>query len=142
MIIITFGTFDLFHIGHLNILNNCKNYNINDNINEDNTQNILYVGVSTDKFNFEKKQHFPIINESERIKIVSCIKGVDFVFKEESLEQKRDYCLKYKADVLIMGDDHKGRFDFLKEDNIKVIYLDRTEDISTSIIIDKIKMNI
>jgi glycerol-3-phosphate cytidylyltransferase len=137
MRIITFGTFDLFHIGHINILNRCKLYNINEN----NQKNTLIVGVSSDKLNYEKKQHYPIINEIEREKIVFNIKGVDLVFSEESLGDKKDYCIKYKADILIMGDDHKGRFDFLKEDNIEVVYLERTKDISTTLILDKINSN-
>tara|TARA_B110000285_G_scaffold212177_1_gene255486 strand:+ start:331 stop:747 length:417 start_codon:yes stop_codon:yes gene_type:complete len=130
MKIITFGTFDLFHVGHLNILNRCKHF--------DNIENELYVGVSSDKLNFSKKQRNPIISENDRIKIVKHIKGVDHVFLEESLEQKTEYCLTYGIDICIMGDDHKGRYDFLMDHNIKVIYLPRTADVSTTDIIDAI----
>ena len=135
MRIITFGTYDLFHIGHLNIIKRAKKYNIN----ETNKENILFVGVSTDKLNYKKKQKKCIINEKDRMEILNNIKGVDIVFKEESLEQKLEYCLKYKADVLIMGDDHKGRFDYLKNNNIDVVYLSRTPDISTTELLTKIQ---
>ena len=134
MIIITFGTFDLFHIGHLNILTRCKNYN--------NTNNTLVVGISTDEFNFKKKNIYPVISFNMRKEIVHNIKGVDIVFAEHSLEDKLKYCLEYKADILIMGSDHIGRFDYLKEHNIDVIYLERTNDIDTSSIIKKIQSSI
>ena len=133
MRIITFGTYDLFHIGHLNILNRCKKYN--------NEENILIVGVSSDNLNFLKKNRYPIINEIDRIEIISNIKCVDIVFKEESLESKREYCINYNADILIMGDDHKGKFDYLK-DSIEVVYLKRTPDISTTLIIEKNNLRI
>jgi len=131
MRIITFGTFDLFHLGHLNIIKRCKYYNNDDD-------NYLIVGVSSDKLNYDKKQRYPIISEDQRLEIVKNLKRVDEVFIEESLEQKLEYCLKYKADLLIMGDDHLGRFDFLKDSNIDVVYLPRTNDISTTDIINKI----
>ena len=130
MIVITFGTFDLFHIGHLNIIKKCENYK--------DGNNKVIVGLSSDKFNFEKKNKYPIIPLNNRMEIVKNLKDVDEVFIEESLEKKREYCLKYNADVLIMGSDHKGRFDYLEKDNIKVVYTERTKDISTSEIIDKI----
>jgi glycerol-3-phosphate cytidylyltransferase len=104
MIVITFGTFDLFHIGHLNILKKCREYKTNNNK--------VIVGVSSDKLNENKKNKIPITKLSDRIEIIKNIKGVHEVFIEESLEKKREYCLKYNADVLIMGDDHVGRFDF------------------------------
>ena len=133
MRIITFGTFDLFHIGHLNIIKRCKNYN-----NED---NYLIVGISSDKLNYDKKQRGPIIPEDQRLEILKNLKQVDEVFIEESLEQKLEYCLKYKVDLLIMGDDHLHKFDFLKNNDINVVYLNRTEDISTTDIINMIKKN-
>tara|TARA_B100000212_G_C26915941_1_gene339867 strand:- start:42 stop:437 length:396 start_codon:yes stop_codon:yes gene_type:complete len=124
--IITFGTFDLFHIGHLNILNNCKKYG-----------NTLIVGVSTDKLNFEKKQRFPIIQQNDRKKIIENIKVVDEVFFEETLELKREYIKKYNADILIMADDWKGKFDYCS-DLCEVIYLNRTPGVSTTDILNKI----
>ena len=127
--IITFGTFDLFHIGHLNIIKRCKNYN-----NED---NYLIVGVSSDKLNYCKKTKVPYNTRRSKIRN---LKQVDEVFIEESLEQKLEYCLKYKVDLLIMGDDHLHKFDFLKNNDINIVYLHRTDDISTTDIINMIKI--
>ena len=134
MKVITFGTFDLFHIGHLNIITRFKKYKLDIN----NKENELIVGISSDQLNYLKKNHYPIINQEERLTIVKNLKAVDIVFIEESLEQKIEYCLKYKADILIMGNDHIGRFDFLKKHGIDVVYLDRTDNISTTLILDKI----
>tara|TARA_B100001142_G_C14259035_1_gene626290 strand:+ start:167 stop:568 length:402 start_codon:yes stop_codon:yes gene_type:complete len=131
MRIITFGTFDLFHIGHLNIFKNCKNF-----LNQD---NYVIVGISSDELNFKKKSKTPIININDRVEIIKSIKYVDEVFIEESLEKKLEYCLKHKADILIMGSDHIGSFDYLQNNNIKVIYLDRTNNISTTLIENIIK---
>lgn len=125
-IIITFGTFDLLHIGHINILNRASKFG-----------NKLIVGVSSDNLNYFKKQKYPIYSENDRMKIVKNIKNVEEVFLEESLELKREYILKYNADILIMGDDWKDKFDYLN-DICKVIYLPRTKEISTTDIIEKI----
>lgn len=127
--IITFGTFDLLHVGHINILNRASSYG-----------DYLTVGISSDKLNYKKKQKYPIYNENDRMKIVNNLKVVNNVFLEESLEQKRDYIKKYNADILIMGDDWKGKFDYLN-DICKVIYLPRTKEISTTKIIDNIVNN-
>ena len=83
MRIITFGTFDLFHIGHLNIFKNCKNF-----LNQD---NYVIVGISSDELNFKKKSKTPIININDRVEIIKSIKYVDEVFIEESLEKKLEY---------------------------------------------------
>lgn len=125
--VITFGTFDVFHIGHLNILR--RAYNLGDR---------LVVGVSTDKMNFSKKNKLPVYSQEERIEIVESIKYVDQVFLEESLDLKGEYIKKYNADTLVMGDDWIGRFD---EFNgiCEVIYLPRTPSISTTQIIEKFK---
>lgn len=129
MKVITFGTFDLFHIGHLNMIKKCLDYG-----------DELFVGISTDEFNFTKKQRYPIINQSERLKIINNIKGVTGCFFEESLELKREYIKKYNADIFIIGDDWKGKFDDLN-DICQVIYLPRTENISTTNLIEKIQNN-
>ena len=125
--IITFGTFDLLHIGHINILEKCKK--MGDNV---------IVGISTDKFSYEKKQRYPIYSENERKKIIESLKFVDNVFFEESLELKRDYILKYKANTLVMGMDWKDKFDEFN-DICKVIYLDRTPSVSTTHLIETIQ---
>lgn len=132
MRVITFGTFDMFHYGHLKMLQRCKSYKGCDNI--------LIVGVSSDKLNYSKKQRKPIINLFERREIVKNIKCVDDVFTEHSLEDKLKYCQFYNADVMIIGDDHKGRFDFLREYGIEVEYLSRTDSISTTALIEKIQI--
>ncbi|MEQ5124631.1 adenylyltransferase/cytidyltransferase family protein [Morganella morganii] len=125
--IITFGTFDVFHVGHINILERAAALG-----------DYLIVGVSSDKLNFDKKNRYPIYNESDRMKIIQSLKFVDQVFIEESLELKLEYIKKYNADILVMGDDWTGRFDWVKSD-CDVIYLPRTPSISTTEIIEVVK---
>tara|TARA_Y100000389_G_scaffold196080_1_gene228412 strand:- start:2457 stop:2795 length:339 start_codon:yes stop_codon:yes gene_type:complete len=110
------------------MLNRCKNYG-----------DTLIVGVSSDSLNYEKKQRLPVFNEKNRMELIKNLKCVDEVFLEESLEKKREYIKKYNADVFIIGDDWKGKFDDLN-DICTVIYLERTRDISTTSIIHNIKM--
>lgn len=134
--IITFGTFDLFHIGHLRMLERAKKYG-----------DYLIVGISSDELNWEKKKKYPIFSCKERLEIISSLRCVDEVFIEEVID-KEEYCKKYKADIFIIGDDWKGRpcgkekktFDEQLEDICSVIYLERTENISTTEIIEKIKI--
>lgn len=118
--VLTFGTFDLFHIGHLRIIERARSLG-----------DYLIVGVSTDELNFAKKEAYPTYNQNDRAAIVKSIKGVDEVFFEDSLEKKGEYILKYKADILVMGDDWRGKFDEFQR-LCKVIYLPRTPDVSTS----------
>ncbi|MAZ30515.1 MAG: glycerol-3-phosphate cytidylyltransferase [Flavobacteriales bacterium] len=125
--VITFGTFDLFHIGHLNILERAKALG-----------DYLIVGVSSDQLNHIKKNKLPIYNQDQRLRIISALRIVDKVFIEESLELKGDYIKKYKADVLVMGDDWKGKFEEYKK-LCDVAYLNRTPSISTTEIIESIK---
>ena len=132
MKIITFGTFDLLHLGHINILERCKNYNDNQSENE------LIVGISSDQFSYQKKDHYPVYNEHQRKRILESLRCVDKVFIEESFEKKKDYLLEHKADIFIMGDDWKGKFDYLN-DICKVVYLPRTPDISTTEVISIIR---
>ena len=134
MKIITFGTFDLLHIGHINILERCKNFDNNEN-------NELIVGISSDKFSYKKKQRYPIYNENQRKKILESLRFVDKVFIEESFEKKRDYILENNADVFIMGDDWKDKFDEFN-DICKVVYLPRTPSISTTELVEIIKNDI
>ena len=125
--VITFGTFDVFHVGHLRILQQAKNHGER-----------LVVGVSTDALNYRKKDRFPVYTQFERKEIISALSCVQDVFFEESLEQKRDYILQYKADILVMGDDWKGKFDELK-DICEVVYHSRTPSVSTTAVIEKIR---
>jgi len=118
--IITFGTFDLLHVGHVRIFERARQMG-----------DSLIVGVSTDELNFSKKQKYPTYNQFDRAEIVRSLRCVDEVFFEESLELKKDYIVQYKADVLVMGDDWKGKFDWVN-DVCDVVYLPRTPDISTT----------
>ncbi len=117
---ITFGTFDLLHVGPVNILERAKQ-----------VCDYLVVGVSTDELNLAKKGVGPVYSLDERLKIVGALRVVDFVFAEESLEQKAEYIGRFHADVLIMGQDWEGKFDHL-QDKCEVLYLPRTPHISTT----------
>lgn len=126
-VVLTFGTFDVFHIGHLRILERAAA--LGDH---------LVVGVSSDALNISKKGRPPVYPESERMGIVAALRCVDAVFLEESLEKKREYLLHHQADVLAMGDDWKGRFDEFS-DICQVVYFERTPAVSTTAIIEKIR---
>ncbi len=117
--VITYGTFDLFHIGHLRLLQRAKSLG-----------DRLIVAVSTDDFNSIKGKK-SIIPFEQRAEIVSNVKCVDLVIPETSWEQKLEDIKKYRVDIFVMGDDWKGKFDNLKE-YCQVIYLPRTEGISSS----------
>ena len=118
-IVLTYGTFDMFHIGHLNLLNRLKSLG-----------DKLIVAVSTDEFNSIKGKK-TLIPFEQRALIVQNIKFVDMVISEENWEQKIDDIKKYNVDIFAMGDDWQGKFDFLK-DYCEVIYLPRTQNISTT----------
>lgn len=117
--VITYGTFDLFHIGHLNILKRAKEQG-----------DYLLVAVSSDSFNSTKGKKC-VIGEEERMEIVRAIKYVDEVILEESWDQKERDVINSDIDVFVMGDDWTGKFDFLKE-HCEVVYLSRTAGISTT----------
>jgi glycerol-3-phosphate cytidylyltransferase len=125
--VITFGTFDVFHVGHLRILERARALG-----------DYLIVGVSTDAMNIDKKGRAPIYPQDERREIVQGLACVDETFYEESLALKRDYLLRYKADVLVMGDDWAGRFDEFR-DVCEVVYLPRTPSISTTAVIERVR---
>ncbi|EDY86242.1 glycerol-3-phosphate cytidyltransferase [gamma proteobacterium HTCC5015] len=118
--VVTFGTFDLFHYGHLKILERAAAYG-----------DRLIVGISSDQFNFEKKKKYPVFSEGHRMEIVSAIRYVEGVFLEESFEKKREYLVEHQADVFVMGDDWRGKFDEFK-DICEVVYLERTPELSTT----------
>ena len=118
--VITYGTFDLFHVGHLNLLRRAKELG-----------DYLIVAVSSDRFNWEEKQKKCEIPDKDRMAIVEAIKYVDKVIPEDSWEQKIEDVKKYNVDVFVRGDDWKGKFDFLK-DYCEVVYLPRTEGISST----------
>jgi glycerol-3-phosphate cytidylyltransferase len=118
--VITFGTFDLFHIGHLRLLERARA--LGDH---------LTVGVSTDKLNYSKKAAYPFHPETDRAEIVGGLRCVDAVFFEHSLELKADYIREHRADLLVMGHDWEGRFDEMKA-YCDVVYLPRTEGICST----------
>lgn len=123
----TFGTFDVFHVGHLSILERARL--LGDH---------LVVGISSDALNVSKKGREPVFSESERVAIVSSLRCVDRTFIEHSLELKREYIEHYAAHVLVMGDDWAGRFDEYA-DICEVVYLPRTPAISTTATIERIR---
>lgn len=125
--VLTFGTFDVFHVGHLSILQRARDLG-----------DRLVVGVSTDALNFSKKGRAPIYSERERVAIVAALSCVDDVFLEESLQDKRRYILECRASVLVMGDDWAGRFDEFG-DICDVVYLARTPSVSTTEVIERIQ---
>lgn len=117
--VITYGTFDLFHIGHLNLLRRLKSLG-----------DRLVVGVSTDEFNAIKGKK-TVVPYEHRVAIVEAIRQVDAVFPENNWEQKRADVVREKADIFAMGDDWVGKFDDLS-DLCEVVYLPRTRDVSTT----------
>ncbi|MGL5964674.1 MAG: glycerol-3-phosphate cytidylyltransferase [Fusobacteriaceae bacterium] len=117
--VITYGTFDLLHWGHINILKRAKELG-----------DYLIVGLSTDEFN-ELKHKESYHTYEERKLILEAIRYVDEVISEENWEQKSRDIIKYNIDTFVMGDDWKGEFDFLKN-KCDVVYLPRTKGISTS----------
>ncbi len=124
--IITYGTFDLFHVGHLRLLERLKQMG-----------DRLIVAVSTDEFNTLKGKK-TVIPYSDRAKIVENIKAVDLVIPEQNWEQKVTDIKEYGVNTFAMGDDWNGKFDFLKE-HCEVVYLPRTEGISSSELKEKLK---
>ena len=125
--IITYGTFDLFHIGHLKLLQRLKQLG-----------DKLIVAVSTDEFNAIKGKK-TIIPYENRAEIVANIKGVDLVIPETHWEQKIEDIKEYNVDIFAIGKDWEGKFDFLKE-FCDVIYLDRTDGISSTQLKQTLKM--
>lgn len=126
-VVLTFGTFDVLHVGHLRILERAKSLGAR-----------LVVGISSDALNLSKKGRLPVFPQDERIRLVAALRCVDEVFLEESLEMKRQYLLQHAADLLVMGDDWRGRFDECS-DICRVVYLERTPAISTTAVIEKIR---
>ncbi len=125
--VLTYGTFDLLHYGHVNLLRRAKELG-----------DFLIVGLSTDEFNSLKgKRSF--FSYEERKTLLESIKYVDLVIPETTWEQKTNDIKIYDVDVFVMGDDWTGKFDYLKDLGIDVVYLPRTPEISTSLIKTKLK---
>ena len=117
--VLTYGTFDLLHVGHINLLRRAKALG-----------DKLIVAISTDEFNAmkHKQAYYPF---EQRKQILEAIRYVDLVIPEENWEQKISDVQKYNVDTFVMGHDWEGEFDFLKE-YCEVIYLPRTDGISTT----------
>lgn len=118
--VITYGTFDLLHYGHINFLRKAKQYG-----------DYLIVGLSTNEFNTVEKGKITYFNYEQRKTLLESLRYVDLVIPEADWEQKIPDVQTFKADVFVMGDDWKGKFDFLK-DYCEVVYLPRTPEISTN----------
>ncbi len=126
--VITYGTFDLLHYGHINLLKRAKEMG-----------DYLIVALSTNEFN-EGKGKKCFFSYEERKKLLEAIRYVDLVIPETSWEQKVDDVKEFKVDTFVIGDDWEGKFDFLK-DYCEVVYLSRTPEISTTKIKQELNKN-
>ncbi len=118
--VITYGTFDLLHYGHVNLLQRAKELG-----------DYLIVAISTDEFNWNEKHKKCYFSYEERKRLVESIRYVDLVIPEENWEQKSSDIQEFKVDTFVIGDDWEGKFDFLRE-YCEVVYLPRTPEISTT----------
>ena len=118
--VITYGTYDLLHYGHINLLRRAKALG-----------DYLIVVLSSDEFNWNEKHKKTYFTYEQRKQLLESIRYVDLVIPEENWQQKRSDVHEYHIDTFVMGDDWAGKFDFLK-DYCEVVYLPRTEGISTS----------
>ncbi len=126
--IITYGTFDLLHYGHINLLQRAKALG-----------DYLIVALSTDEFNSIEKNKVTYFNYGERKRLLEAIRYVDLVIPEQTWEQKISDVKEFRVDTFVIGDDWKGKFDFLKE-YCEVVYLERTPEISTTKIKSDLKL--
>ena len=125
--IITYGTFDLLHYGHINLLRRAKELG-----------DYLIVALSTDEFNLDEKNKQCYFSYEQRKKLLEAIRYVDLVIPEENWEQKISDIKEFRVDTFVIGDDWEGKFDFLKE-HCEVVYLSRTPEISTTQIKNELK---
>lgn len=126
--IITYGTFDLLHYGHINLLQRAKALG-----------DYLIVALSTDEFNSVEKNKVTYFTYEERKRLLEAVRYVDLVIPEKSWEQKILDVKEFRVDTFVIGDDWKGKFDFLKE-YCEVVYLERTPEISTTKIKSDLKL--
>lgn len=124
--ILTYGTFDILHYGHVNLLKRARALG-----------DYLIVALSTDEFNKIKNKKSYYTYDQRKMILEAC-RYVDLIIPENNWEQKIEDITKYQADVFVMGDDWKGKFDFLK-DFCEVVYLPRTPEVSTTKIKEAIK---
>ncbi len=118
--VITYGTFDLLHYGHIELLRRAKSQG-----------DYLIVALSTDEFNWNSKNKKCYFSYEQRKALLEAIRFVDLVIPEENWEQKVEDVKEFKVDTFVMGNDWEGKFDFLK-DYCEVVYLPRTPEISTT----------
>ena len=126
--VITYGTFDLLHYGHIHLLRRAKELG-----------DYLIVAVSTDEFNRNEKGKQCYFSYEQRKLLVEAIRYVDLVIPETCWEQKRTDIHDYQVDTFVIGDDWKGKFDFLREEGAEVVYLPRTPEISSTQIKTQLK---
>ena len=119
--VITYGTFDLLHYGHINLLKRAKELG-----------DYLIVALSTDDFNWKEKHKKSYFSYERRKALLEAVRYVDLVIPEENWEQKRTDIHEYHVDTFVIGDDWTGKFDYLKEEGCEVVYLPRTPEISTT----------
>ena len=119
--VITYGTYDLLHYGHINLLRRAKEYG-----------DYLIVVLSSDEFNWNEKHKKCYFTYEQRQMLLEAIRYVDLVIPENNWEQKRTDVHEYHIDTFVMGDDWRGKFDFLKEEGVEVVYLPRTPEISST----------
>jgi glycerol-3-phosphate cytidylyltransferase len=129
--VITYGTFDLLHYGHINLLRRAKEQG-----------DYLVVALSTDEFNWNEKQKKCYFSYEKRKQLLEAIRYVDLVIPEEEWDQKVKDVKEYHIDTFVMGDDWAGKFDFVQEEtDAEVVYLARTPEISTTQIKKDLKLN-
>lgn len=119
--VITYGTFDLLHYGHINLLKRAKALG-----------DYLVVVLSSDEFNWNEKHKKCYFTYEQRKALLESVRYVDLVIPENSWEQKKTDVHEYHIDTFVMGDDWEGKFDFLKDEGVEVVYLPRTPEISTT----------
>ena len=125
---ITYGTFDLLHYGHISLLRRARGLG-----------DYLVVALSTDEFNHNEKGKVCYFSYERRKMLLEAIRYVDLVIPEESWGQKRSDIHEYHIDTFVMGDDWEGQFDFLTEEGCSVVYLPRTPEISSTLIKDSLR---
>ncbi|MDE7086585.1 MAG: glycerol-3-phosphate cytidylyltransferase [Clostridia bacterium] len=128
--VITYGTFDLIHYGHINLLQRAKQLG-----------DYLIVACSTDEFNLKQKNKKAYFSYEERKRLLESIRYVDLVIPESDWEQKISDIHEFKIDTFVIGDDWKGKFDYLEKEGCEVVYLSRTPEISTTIIKNDLQLN-
>ena len=125
--VITYGTFDMLHYGHINLLRRARALG-----------DYLIVALSSDSFNaIKNKQSF--FHYEHRRQMLEAIRYVDLIISENDWEQKQEDIIKHNVNIFVMGNDWEGKFDFLK-DICEVVYLERTPEISTTRIKNHLKI--